>query len=60
MTVALGTAAGATVVERFTDTVPLAADATVDVNVRPEMATAAEMKMDERRRTQNSCGWSSG
>lgn len=49
---------GAVVVERTTFAVPPAALAADDVIVRPVAATASETKMDERRRTQNSCGWS--
>ena len=57
--VAFGTALGETAAVVFTVAFPvLAADALLAVSVRPEMATAAEMNMDERRRTQNSCGWS--
>jgi hypothetical protein len=57
--VAFGTALGATDAMVLTVAFPLVeADAPVEVSVRPEMATAAEMNMDERRRTQNSCGWS--
>jgi hypothetical protein len=59
--VAFGTAVGAIAATVFTVALPLVfADAPVAVSVRPEMATAAEMNIDERRRTQNSCGWSSG
>ena len=60
-TVAFGTALGATDAAGAIFTValpPVFAEAPVAVSVRPEMATAAEMNMDERRRTQNSCGWS--
>lgn len=49
---------GAKVADRVMAAVPPAALATVDVIVRPVAATASETKMDERRRTQNSCGWS--
>ena len=57
--VAFGTALGEVNATVFTVALPLVfAEAPVAVSVRPEMATAAEMNMDERRRTQNSCGWS--
>ena len=57
--VAFGTALGEADATVFTVALPLVfAEAPVAVSVRPEMATAAEMNMDERRRTQNSCGWS--
>jgi hypothetical protein len=49
---------GAVVVERTTFAAPPAALAADEVIVRPVAATASETKMDERRRTQNSCGWS--
>ena len=49
---------GAVVVERTTFAAPPAALAADEVIVRPVAATASETNMDERRRTQNSCGWS--
>jgi hypothetical protein len=49
---------GAAVVERFTVAVPLAALAADEVIVRPVAVRATAAMMDERRRTQNSCGWS--
>jgi hypothetical protein len=49
---------GAVAVERTTFAVPPAAETADDVNVRPVAAMATAAKMDVRRRTQNSCGWS--
>jgi hypothetical protein len=49
---------GAVVVERTTFAVPPAALAADEVIVRPVAVRATAAMMDERRRTQNSCGWS--
>jgi hypothetical protein len=54
----LGTAAGAIAAAVFLVSVPEAALAADEVIVRPVAVKATAAMMDERRRTQNSCGWS--
>jgi hypothetical protein len=56
--VAFGTAVGATMATVLVVASPPAADATDGEKVRPVAVMATAAMMDERRRTQNSWGWS--
>ena len=54
--VAFGTAVGATMATVLVVASPPAADAAVGERESVPAATARDARMDERRRTQNSCG----
>jgi hypothetical protein len=56
--VAFGTTDGATVATDLVVASPPAAETGADAKVRPVAVNATTAMMDERRRTQNSCGWS--
>jgi hypothetical protein len=58
MRLAFAPESGEVVVDRVIVGAPPSADATDGEKVRPVAVMATAAMMDERRRTQNSCGWS--